>query len=252
MGLLACWLAGLLPRCAVAARRSTRHAPSRRRFLGGHTRRRPTDLSTRAPSQVRLNIISTLHAASAVIGVVQLSHSLLPAITELAQDRQWRVRMAIIDSIPRLASQLGKRLRALSLVPRIDSRLLSCHSRGPTASWAHCPLCSMADCSLARAHCAAALAACSRCLLMLLALAACRRAILRREVGQHVPRLATGLRVRHPRGRHRKPLQAHRGLRSRVGDAAAHSSGVRARRRLLKCWGRRFACRRFARRLKAI
>ena len=57
--------------------------------------------------QVRLNIISTLHGVSPVIGVEQLSHSLLPAITELAQDRQWRVRMAIIDSIPKLASQLG-------------------------------------------------------------------------------------------------------------------------------------------------
>ena len=57
--------------------------------------------------EVRLNIISTLHAASTVIGAEQLSHSLLPAITELAQDRQWRVRMAIIEYMPLLASQLG-------------------------------------------------------------------------------------------------------------------------------------------------
>ena len=38
---------------------------------------------------MRLNIISTLRVASTVIGVEQLSHSLL-AITDLAQDRQWR------------------------------------------------------------------------------------------------------------------------------------------------------------------
>ena len=42
-----------------------------------------------------------------MIGAEQLSHSLLPAIAELAQDRQWRVRMAIIEYIPLLASQMG-------------------------------------------------------------------------------------------------------------------------------------------------
>ncbi|CAG8524239.1 10464_t:CDS:10 [Paraglomus brasilianum] len=44
---------------------------------------------------VRLNIIS------------KLEQSLLPAIVELAEDKQWRVRLAIIDYIPLLASQLG-------------------------------------------------------------------------------------------------------------------------------------------------
>ena len=33
--------------------------------------------------------------------------SLLPAIVELAKDRQWRVRLAIIEYIPLLAKQLG-------------------------------------------------------------------------------------------------------------------------------------------------
>jgi serine/threonine-protein phosphatase 2A regulatory subunit A len=36
-----------------------------------------------------------------------LSQSLLPAIIELAEDKQWRVRMAIIENIPVLAQQLG-------------------------------------------------------------------------------------------------------------------------------------------------
>jgi serine/threonine-protein phosphatase 2A regulatory subunit A len=31
----------------------------------------------------------------------------LPAIVELAEDRHWRVRLAIIEYIPLLASQLG-------------------------------------------------------------------------------------------------------------------------------------------------
>lgn len=44
---------------------------------------------------------------SQVIGIDLLSQSLLPAIVELAEDRHWRVRLAIIEYIPLLASQLG-------------------------------------------------------------------------------------------------------------------------------------------------
>jgi len=42
-----------------------------------------------------------------VIGIEALSQALLPAITQLAEDKQWRVRLAIIEYIPLLASQLG-------------------------------------------------------------------------------------------------------------------------------------------------
>ena len=41
-----------------------------------------------------------------VLDLEQLSQHLLPAIVELAEDRQWRVRLAIIDYIPLLAEQL--------------------------------------------------------------------------------------------------------------------------------------------------
>ena len=43
-----------------------------------------------------------------VIGIQQLSQSLLPAIVELAEDGKWRVRLAIIEHMPLLASQLGQ------------------------------------------------------------------------------------------------------------------------------------------------
>jgi len=43
---------------------------------------------------------------SQVVGIEMLSQSLLPAIVELAEDRQWRVRLAIIEYVPLLASQL--------------------------------------------------------------------------------------------------------------------------------------------------
>lgn len=42
-----------------------------------------------------------------VIGIELLSQSLLPAIVQLAEDKQWRVRLAIIQHLPLLASQLG-------------------------------------------------------------------------------------------------------------------------------------------------
>lgn len=38
---------------------------------------------------------------------LQLSETLLPAIVELAEDPKWRVRLAIIEYMPLLASQLG-------------------------------------------------------------------------------------------------------------------------------------------------
>lgn len=42
-----------------------------------------------------------------MIGIELLAQSLLPAIGELAGDKHWRVRLAIINHIPRLAAQLG-------------------------------------------------------------------------------------------------------------------------------------------------
>ena len=41
-----------------------------------------------------------------VIGISELSQSLLPAIMELAEDSKWRVRLAIIEYMPLLAGQL--------------------------------------------------------------------------------------------------------------------------------------------------
>ena len=58
-------------------------------------------------AEVRLNIISNLESVNKVIGIQQLSQSLLPAITELAEDTKWRVRLAINEYMPLLAEQLG-------------------------------------------------------------------------------------------------------------------------------------------------
>ncbi|KAG1757558.1 ARM repeat-containing protein [Suillus lakei] len=58
--------------------------------------------------EVRLNVISKLETVNGVIDIELLSDSLLPAIIELAEDKSWRVRQAIIEYIPLLATQLGK------------------------------------------------------------------------------------------------------------------------------------------------
>lgn len=65
-------------------------------------------------------MISGLDSLNAVVGVDMLGQSLLPAITDLAQDSKWRVRLAVIENTPMLAKQLGvqffsDRLVALTL-----------------------------------------------------------------------------------------------------------------------------------------
>jgi hypothetical protein len=51
---------------------------------------------------------TTIHPqVNQVIGIELLAQSLLPAIEELAEDKHWRVRLAILEHIPLLANQLG-------------------------------------------------------------------------------------------------------------------------------------------------
>lgn len=53
-----------------------------------------------------------------VIGIDLLAQSLLPAIEELAEDKHWRVRLAIIEYIPLLAGQLGSEFFEAKLGPQ--------------------------------------------------------------------------------------------------------------------------------------
>ena len=67
-----------------------------------------------------------------VIGIKQLSQSLLPAIVELAEDTKWRVRLAIIEYMPLLAGQLVSThdslvsIQIASLVLKIYSIAVKC------------------------------------------------------------------------------------------------------------------------------
>lgn len=42
-----------------------------------------------------------------MIGLDKLSEHLIPAIIELAEDKQWRIRLSVIKYIPPLAKQLA-------------------------------------------------------------------------------------------------------------------------------------------------
>ncbi len=57
-----------------------------------------------------------------VIGIELLAQSLLPAIEELAEDKHWRVRLAIVEHIPLLASQLGAEFFQNKLGPQVSIR----------------------------------------------------------------------------------------------------------------------------------
>ncbi len=54
-----------------------------------------------------------------MIGIELLAQSLLPAIEELSEDKHWRVRLAIIEHIPLLASQLGADFFVEKLGPQV-------------------------------------------------------------------------------------------------------------------------------------
>ncbi|KAK7806203.1 hypothetical protein U0070_008866 [Myodes glareolus] len=83
--------------------------------------------------EVRLNIISNLDCLNEVIGIRQLSQSLLPAIVELAEDAKWRVRLAITEYMPLLAGQLGveffdEKLNSLCIAWLVDHVYAICEA----------------------------------------------------------------------------------------------------------------------------
>ena len=78
-----------------------------------------------------------------VIGIELLAQSLLPAIEELAEDKHWRVRLAIIDYIPLLAGQLGSNFFQEKLGPQclkwLSDQVGSDDPRPPFPSPRECP-----------------------------------------------------------------------------------------------------------------
>lgn len=51
-----------------------------------------------------------------VIGIELLAQTLLPAVEDLATDKHWRVRQAIIEHTPMLGAQVGRNLLGRNLL----------------------------------------------------------------------------------------------------------------------------------------
>lgn len=59
-------------------------------------------------SQVRLNLFKRLDDLNEVIGIENLQQSIIPSLTELSQDKNWRIKLLVVEQFPVLARQLGE------------------------------------------------------------------------------------------------------------------------------------------------
>jgi serine/threonine-protein phosphatase 2A regulatory subunit A len=59
-------------------------------------------------SEVRLNLFKRLHDLNEVIGIEELQQSIIPSLTELSQDKNWRIKLSVVEQFPILARQLGE------------------------------------------------------------------------------------------------------------------------------------------------
>jgi serine/threonine-protein phosphatase 2A regulatory subunit A len=54
-------------------------------------------------SDVRLNLFKRLEDLNQVIGIENLSQSIIPALTELSQDKNWRIKLTVVEQFPILS-----------------------------------------------------------------------------------------------------------------------------------------------------
>ena len=48
-------------------------------------------------SDVRLNLFKRLEDMNKVIGIENLAQSIIPALTELSQDKNWRIKLSVVE-----------------------------------------------------------------------------------------------------------------------------------------------------------
>ncbi len=59
-------------------------------------------------AEVRLRLLRNLEDLNRAVGVETLAHNLVPAITQLAGEKKWRIRLTIIEYFPILAKIMGE------------------------------------------------------------------------------------------------------------------------------------------------
>ena len=59
-------------------------------------------------SEVRLNLFKRLEDLNQVLGIENLQESIIPSLTDLSQDKNWRIKLSVVQQFPILARQLGE------------------------------------------------------------------------------------------------------------------------------------------------
>ena len=59
-------------------------------------------------SDVRLNLVKRLEDLNKVIGLENLQQSIVPALKDLSEDKNWRIKLSVVEQYPALAKQLGE------------------------------------------------------------------------------------------------------------------------------------------------
>lgn len=54
-------------------------------------------------SDVRLNLFKRLEALNQVIGLENLQQSIVPALKDLSEDKNWRIKLSVVEQYPALA-----------------------------------------------------------------------------------------------------------------------------------------------------
>ena len=54
-------------------------------------------------SEVRLNLFKRLEDLNKVIGIKELEQSIIPSLTELSNDKNWRIKLSVLEQFPVLA-----------------------------------------------------------------------------------------------------------------------------------------------------
>lgn len=59
-------------------------------------------------SDVRLNLFKRLNDLNKVIGLENLQQAIVPALKELSEDKNWRIKLSVVEQYPRIAEELGE------------------------------------------------------------------------------------------------------------------------------------------------
>jgi len=68
-------------------------------------------------SDVRLNLFKRLEDLNKVIGLENLQQSIVPALKDLSEDKNWRIKLSVVEQYPALAKQLGEQFFTEKLIP---------------------------------------------------------------------------------------------------------------------------------------